>query len=258
MIMFLRRVYQELRYIGRSHITNRNWTLEEVGKFWDSVADYDDINEQTYSYFRRFVDGYKLCSIPDKSYILDICARTGNGTKYFYTKGKVKKAICADVSNVFQDICTKNLSVTEIDFETHLFHTYQLPFKDNEFDAILCFETIEHVSNPQALLHELYRVLKNKGEMILTCPNILWEPIHSIAAITNYHHSEGPHRFLTKRSLFKKILEAGFSIAKETSTVIVPGGPKIFIRFGEYLERVLPSKLVSLIALRRVFICRKQ
>ena len=97
MMGFLNRVYQEWCYLYGSHISNRTWTLKEVGEFWDGVADYDDINEQTYSYFRRFTDGYKLCNIKNDSYILDICARTGNGTKFFHKKGKVKKAICADV-----------------------------------------------------------------------------------------------------------------------------------------------------------------
>ena len=54
---FTTRFKEEINYIVDSHIKNRDWTLQEVGQFWDSVADYDDINEQTYSYFRRFVDG---------------------------------------------------------------------------------------------------------------------------------------------------------------------------------------------------------
>jgi len=257
MTKFKDRFTEECRYIFGRHIANRNWSLREVGLFWDSVADYDDVNEQTYSYFRRFVDGCSLCEISDQSYILDICARTGNGTKYFYEQGKVRKAVCADVSRVFQDICMSNLKAKGIPFKTILFDDYNLPFAEAEFDAILCFETIEHFSQPLTFLNELFRLLKPGGEMVLTCPNILWEPVHSMAAILNYHHSEGPHRFLKRKSLLSKIVAAGFEITKEGSTVIIPGGPQSLIRFGEYLEKKLPFSFTSTLALRRIIICRK-
>ena len=254
---FTTRFKEEINYIVDSHIKNRDWTLQEVGQFWDSVADYDDINEQTYSYFRRFVDGYALCGIPDNSYILDICARTGNGTKYFYERGKVKKAVCADVSIVFQNICAENLKKHNIPFDTLLFDNYRLPFRNDEFDAIICFETIEHFSQTRTYLKELYRLLIPGGEMVLTCPNILWEPIHSLAAVTNFHHSEGLHRFIRRSVLRSHIQNAGFSILREDSSVIVPGGPKKLISLGEYLEKKLPFGITSLLALRRILICKK-
>ena len=98
------RISKELEYIFKS-----SWSLEETGKFWDQVIDYEDINEMTYSYFRRFIDGYKLCTVPDGSYILDFCCRPGNGTIYFHEKGKVRKAVCADVSERMLEICSKKL-----------------------------------------------------------------------------------------------------------------------------------------------------
>lgn len=254
---FVDRVCQECKYIFDSHVRNRNWSLVEVGRFWDSVADYDDINAQTYSYFRRFLDGYKLCDIPDGSYVLDICARTGNGAKYFYEQGKVEKVVCADVSEVFQNICRENLEKNGIPFDTVLFDRYELPFPENEFDAILCFETIEHFSQPLTFLQELYRLLKPGSQMVLTCPNLLWEPVHSLAMILNLHHSEGPHRFLTRKRLVSTVRDAGFLITKEVSTVIIPGGPETMTHFGEYLEESLPRFLVSLLALRRIIVCQK-
>ena len=257
MKQFVKRVIEEYNYIIGSHITNRNWSLTEVGQFWDSVANYDDINEQTYAYLRRFVDGYNLCSIPDDCYILDICARTGNGTKYFHDQGKVRKAVCADVSSVFQSICRDYLKKHDILFDTILFDDYRLPFSDAEFDAILCFETIEHFSQPLTFLEELFRLLKSGGEMVLTCPNILWEPVHSLAMITNYHHSEGPHRFLMRKALISTIQRAGFNIIREASTVIVPGGPSSLIRLGEYLEKKFSFNIKSLLCLRRIYICKK-
>ena len=46
-----------------------------------------------------------------------------------------------------------------------------LPFKNEQFDKIICVEGIEHIENPSLLLREFSRVMKDKGTLILTTPN---------------------------------------------------------------------------------------
>ncbi|MBU1255330.1 MAG: methyltransferase domain-containing protein [Patescibacteria group bacterium] len=239
------------------HITNKQWILKDVGRHWDETTDYDDINEKTYSYFRRFVDGYNLCTIPDKSYLLDICSRTGNGSIYFYQKNKVRKVVCADVTEKMQKICSDNLTNYQIDFETKLFSNFPLSIPDNEFDAIISFETLEHIYPPKTFIQELSRVLKPGGELLLTCPNVLWEPIHWLAAIFNIHHSEGPHRFRTRKNILKMLESASLKMEKEKTTILIPGGPKFLIKFGEWFEKKFEKTLMPYLGLRRIFICRK-
>lgn len=45
---------------------------------------------------------------------------------------------------------------------------HELPFKDGEFQIILCTEVLEHLRNPRVAIAEMYRVLKPKGLLILT------------------------------------------------------------------------------------------
>lgn len=47
-----------------------------------------------------------------------------------------------------------------------------LPFKNNNFDIICAFQTLEHVSNPQKLFKEMCRILKINGFILLTVPFI--------------------------------------------------------------------------------------
>lgn len=248
-----KRILKEFKYL-----TQKNWSFAELGRFWDQTFDYDDINKKTYSYFRRFTDGFRICQIPDKSYVLDICSRTGQGTLFFWQKGKIRKAVCADVAPGMQKICARQLLKAGIDFQTKLFHNLPLPFSDNEFEAVLCFESIEHFPRPDQLIKEIARVAKKGAEVIITTPNILWEPVHSIAAILNLHHSEGPHRFLHKRKVRRFIKQAGLSIAKEQTTVLVPAGPKFLIKFGEWFEKKFKNTLMPHLGLRRIFICTKE
>jgi coenzyme F420 hydrogenase subunit beta len=255
-IHVLKTTGQELR-----HWTRATWTFEEVGAHWDATEDYDDINEETYSYFRRFVDGLRLGEkyLKDGGRVLDYCARTGNGTLYFYQHGKVGSAVCADVSVRQGEICQERLREGGFTaFEWVKVGGYKLPFEDGAFDTVLNFETVEHFPEPALLVDDLARVTKPGGILILTTPNVLWEPVHALAAITGAHHSEGPHRFVRYRRLVDMVERAGFEIVEAETTVLVPGGPEWLIKFGDWLETRTRHSLMPWLGLRRVLICRKK
>ena len=125
------------------HWRRADWSFADVGAHWDAVEDYDSINEETYSYFRRFVDGLRLSNLPDDLHVLDLCARTGNGTLYFHQHGKVRSAVCADVSAQMGAICRERLQSSGFHNFTWLqLFDYPLPLPTAEFDAVLCFETV--------------------------------------------------------------------------------------------------------------------
>ena len=47
-----------------------------------------------------------------------------------------------------------------------------LPFKDSEFDTVICMEGIEHLINPSLLISELCRISKKGGRIIISLPNL--------------------------------------------------------------------------------------
>lgn len=232
------------------------FTLKDVEKHWDETLEYDEINRETYSYFRRFTDGYKLSKIKDGALILDVCCRTGNGTVYFASKKKIK-AVCMDVSDRMLEIAKTKLKEAKVDFTVKKLTSDALPFQDDTFDNICSFETIEHIPHPENFIYELSRVLKFKGEMILTTPNTAWEFVHEFAARTGLHHSEGPHRFIPREEILRYLTSADLIIRKEITTVLIPIGPTILLKIGEFLEKMLPELILRHVALRRIFICEK-
>lgn len=82
-----------------------------------------------------------------------------------------------------------------------------IPYNDNEFDIIICTEVLEHSQNPNKLMSECQRVLKNEGKIYLTMPFV-------------YHEHEVPYDFRRYTQYgHKKIFEEnGFKIKKIIST----------------------------------------
>ena len=251
----LSRAAQEWRYITQGH-----WSLHDVGQFWSSVTDYDDVNEGTYSYYRRFTNSLELAGdlIGRDNLTLDIQARTGYGSAAWAERGFVRKAHLIDFSERMLAIASSRLTEIGVEFEAHVVRDFPLPFADNTFDLVLSYETIEHIWERATFMNELARVLKPGQWMILTCPNVLWEPAHWLSATLNIHHSEGPHRFLRRSSLLSLFRSSGLQIIRENSTIILPFSSIASVSIDRFLERKLSESVRRLIALRRSFVLRKR
>ena len=236
----------------------KSWNLKDVAKHWDETLDYDEINSKTDSYFRRFTDSAPLFKLSSNSKVLDIDCRTGNGSAFFAKKTQNCHFTGLAVSPLFQSLAQKTFDAGNVFGDTAVFESLPLTFEDSYFDAILCYETIEHMPCPEDFVEELARVIKPGGLLILTTPNILWEPIHLLAPILGLHHSEGPHRMLSRRRLRSIFAKNSFLINKEKTFVLVPAGPKFLLSIGKAIERILPEWLLTIIALRQTFICQKK
>jgi ubiquinone/menaquinone biosynthesis C-methylase UbiE len=80
-----------------------------------------------------------------------------------------------------------------------------LPFADNQFELVLCAETLEHVQDVQRLLSEVRRVLRPGGRLAVTTPahTVLMRPPDPLS----------PHlRFFTRRTLRRLLGAMGFEV----------------------------------------------
>lgn len=84
---------------------------------------------------------------------------------------------------------------------------HKLPFESHSFDGIFSSEVLEHVSNPEEMLPELYRVLRPGGKILITVP-FVW----------NEH--EMPHDYFrfTREGIRVQFEKAGFRVLRVEKT----------------------------------------
>lgn len=98
---------------------------------------------------------------------------------------------------------------------------HKLPFDDQTFDLITCIETLEHLEDPKGGIKEIYRCLKNDGNVLIgqdtdnLAFKIIWQIwIRSVGKVWNnsHIHPNGPKALeqLAKACGFK-IIQKKFS-----------------------------------------------
>ena len=250
----LRRAQEEIRYWMWS-----DWSLSDTADHYDRMAaHYDEVNADTDAHFRRFTDALQLAQLPEEARLLEVFARTGEGMEYFYEQGRVSSGVCVDVSEEMGRICRERLARGGHQNWRWVHMTdYRLPLADGEFDVTICLETVEHVSRPDRFVAELARVTRPAGLFVLSTPNVLWEPVHALAAVVGLHHSEGPHRFVSYARLVRIVRAAGFEVMHAKTMVLVPEGPEWLVRWGDRIENRAPRAVMEAVGLRRFLICRR-
>lgn len=71
--------------------------------------------------------------------------------------------------------------------------------KDDIFDVIIAAAVIEHLTFPQEMLRESFRLLKKGGILIITSPHPFWEKIANVFGLIKGDHQSvmGPKEILT-------------------------------------------------------------
>ena len=99
-----------------------------------------------------------------------------------------------------------------------------LPFNDDSFDWISCLDVIEHVFEPEHLIHEICRVLHHNGTLILTTPNIrfidfinplLIKGVFPKTSQDSGSYDGGHLHYFTFRDIKKLLSKVGFTVVRE-------------------------------------------
>ncbi|OPY80410.1 MAG: putative S-adenosylmethionine-dependent methyltransferase [Syntrophorhabdus sp. PtaU1.Bin058] len=98
-----------------------------------------------------------------KGIVLDIPSGQGAFSKDLEDVGFTVFLGDLEVNNILY----RNNRVTQIDLNA------DLPFRNGNFDYVVCIEGVEHIENPHHLVRECARLLKDNGCLIVTTPNVM-------------------------------------------------------------------------------------
>lgn len=137
----------------------------------------------------------------------------------------------------------------------------ELPFKNNYFRTVLSVSVLEHIVGVEQVIAEAFRVLKPKGQLVLTVntprinqflfwPRVLkrWKLNHLAERyIEAYHKVFGHTTFWSKQRWERALKKAGFEVV-ESKEIISPQATKLFDFF---LLTAWPSQLIKQLIGRR-------
>lgn len=129
---------------------------------------------------------------------------------------------------------------------SQLDHHSRLPYEDETFDAVIGSGVLEHVRMEAQSLKELYRVLKNRGVLILTfLPNRYSYTEWCCRRLGLSHHE----RLYTVRGIRRTLMHHGFAPLRARHHQFVPAqrGETLFrhlYRLNGALESVWPTSLL--------------
>jgi len=122
------------------------------------------LNENSVEHLHRYA---MAMSLVENKIVLDIACGEGYGSNLLAEKAlhvtgaDIKRNVIINAKSKYNK---KNINFIESDITNIL-------VVDNTFDAIVCFETIEHIEDHNKAILEMKRVLKTSGILIISSPN---------------------------------------------------------------------------------------
>ncbi|MFN8115493.1 MAG: class I SAM-dependent methyltransferase [Bacteroidia bacterium] len=165
--------------------------------------------------------------------VLDIACGSGFGSNLIAKQGH--HVIGADLSEEAVNDCNKKYSNTNLQFE--VVDGTNMLYSNEVFDVVVSFETIEHSTEYQKMLHEFKRIVKKDGFVIISTPNFLINSPNGVL-INPFHTQEWTYEQL------KDLLNKTFSSVQ---------------LFGQSYTRYRNTKGISFIlgkSVERILYCR--
>lgn len=119
---------------------------------------------QRFWHNRRFKNVGKLIE-PSGGKILDIGSADGTFTKILLDYSRADLVVGVDILPSSISYAQKRFSKNK-KLKFKVADAEKIPFKNEEFNAVFCLDTIEHFLNPQKVLKEIRRVLKEGSYVI--------------------------------------------------------------------------------------------
>ena len=164
----------------------------------------------TYRQIFKFITHNVLDKLNNRSVkVLDVGCGVGSISTYLADKGYEVMGI--DVSENAIKACLKakeNLGIKNAQFKISDILNFN---SKQKFDLIILNEVIEHIESDSKALQKIYRLLRDKGFLLLTTPSIN-APLYKLRLLEAFDKKVGHLRRYSQEKLEKLIKKEGFRI----------------------------------------------
>ena len=182
---------------------------------------------------RRFILEREISFLSQKTNILDLGSAGGGNTLFLKSLGyKVTSVEFSDYAISLQK--SKGIPVIKADAKN-------LPFEHDTFDLVLCLDVLEHITEDDLVIKEIFRVLKPNGNLIISVPQF--------SSLWSQHDVSVNHvRRYEKQELIKKLVLYSFKIEKTFNAVVfILPLVKILRKFSQGSSLNLPNPFINLL-----------
>jgi|SRR3989344_2999245 len=143
---------------------NKDKLKTDMKEFYSRSKPYlEQLKKHDLSVFGKYIKKI-IRYVPAKSKVLDVGCGVGQVSNFLAGRGY--NVIGTDISQLLIEEAKKNGKAN-----FRVMDALNLEFEDKRFDCVISAETIEHIPDPEKMLSEIHRVLKNGGILVLRFPN---------------------------------------------------------------------------------------
>jgi len=139
----------------------------------------------------------------------------GNGQHTLKIAKKCKKITGFDFDDESVELAiieAKKSKVKNVNFLKHNGEE-KLPFKGGQFDVVFFVDVLEHIRNRDQALNEVYRVLRKKGKLLLSVPNVAtsWKRLQKKYGF--FYYTDPDHKIeYTKKQILNELKKHRFKV----------------------------------------------
>lgn len=138
-------------------------------EFYNNSEGYcRDLEKLEHGFYHDYLDLIKTY-VPNGSKVLDVGCGIGKTTSFIAGEGYF--VVGTDISKKFVDHANKNYGINNLSFQVQ--DAEKITFPDESFDCVGSNNFIEHVTNVEAVLNEMIRLVKPGGHIIISSPNLI-------------------------------------------------------------------------------------
>jgi methionine biosynthesis protein MetW len=196
--------------------------------------------------------------VPCNSRVLELGCSTGYFTEHLVKKCAAVVALDCDVSSI-RACRERGIAAFQCDLSSD--HIVSLLTDQAPFDTIVAMDLLEHLPRPQDLLTRLHRLIDQRGQLIVTGPNVAywhtrWELMRGRWNYTEAGIMDDTHlRWFTRATWRKLLEESGFMIVvdqvvdsllpKEYQMRSLPGFGRFVDKAKVFSEKILPNLVAT-------------